>query len=272
MDTQVEVKNKTVELKDRITAHIEDLARMTDSARLSEAMVEYLEMIAKFHQYSPFNVWLILLQKPDATYVAGYNKWRQMDRWVRKGERGIPILAPILTTVINEDGKEEKELSGFLTVYVFDIQQTDGKALPEPPDWNSPEMDARLQERLMQLAASRGIKVKVQCLPNDVQGASLGGLVLLSPEAGTKTLLHELAHEILHQCEDAPKEKHIRELEAEAVAFVLGKHFNLDGLNSPNYIALHGASAAQITDHIDHIQTTATEIIRALEGDVVSPS
>jgi len=139
MDTQVEVKSKTVELKDKITAHIGDLARLTDSARLSEAMVDYLEMTAKFHQYSPFNVWLIMLHKPEATYVAGYNKWRQMDRWVRKGERGIPILAPIFTTVINEDGKEEKELTGFLTVYVFDISQTDGEPLPEQPDWKSPE-------------------------------------------------------------------------------------------------------------------------------------
>lgn len=268
MDTQVEVKSKTVELKDKITAHIEDLARLTDSARLSEAMVDYLEMTAKFHQYSPFNVWLILLQKPEATYVAGYNKWRQMDRWVRKGERGIPILAPIFATVINEDGKEEKELTGFLTVYVFDIQQTDGRPLPEQPDWKSPEMDARLQERLMQLAASRGIKVKVQCLPNDIQGASLGGLVLLSPEAGTKTLIHEIAHEILHQCEDAPKEKHIRELEAESVAFVVGRHFNLEGLESPNYIALHGATAELITAHIERIRTAAAQIITALETEI----
>src|SRR5574340_1164773 len=104
-------------------------------------------------------------------------------------------------------------------------------------------MDATLQERLMQLAANRGIKVKVQCLPNDVQGASLGGLVLLSLEAGTKTLIHEISHEILHQCDDVPKEKLIRELEAEAVAFVVGEYFGLEGLESPNYVALHGSTA-----------------------------
>lgn len=268
MDTQIEVRSKSSELKDRITAHIQELAQMTDLARMSERMTEYLEMTARFHQYSPFNVWLILLQKPEATYVAGYNKWRQMSRWVCKGERGIPILAPIFTTVINEEGNEEKELTGFLTVYVFDVTQTDGKPLPEQPDWKSPEMDARLQKRLMQLAANRGIKVKVQCLPNDVQGASLGGLVLLSPEAGTKTLIHEIAHEILHQCEDAPKEKRIRELEAESVAFVVGRHFNLEGLESPNYVALHGATAELITEHIERIRTAAAQILTALETEI----
>jgi len=92
-------------------------------------------------------------------------------------------------------------------------------------------------------------------------------MILLSPFAGTKTLIHEVAHEILHQCEDAPKEKHIRELEAESVAFVVGRHFILVGLESPNYIALHGANAEMITAHIERIRTATAQIITALDPE-----
>jgi len=266
METQIEVKSKSSELKDKITAHIEELAKATDAARLSEQMVEYLEMAAKFHQYSAFNIWLILMARPDATCVAGFHRWKEMRRWVLKGEKGIPILAPVFTKTINDEGVEEQELAGFITVYVFDIQQTDGKPLPEPPDWTSPEMDAVLQERLIQFANSRGIKVKTQSLPNKTQGVSLGGLILLSPFAGTKTLIHELAHELLHQREDAPKEKPIRELEAEAIAFVTGKHFRLNELSSPNYLALHGATGEMLMAHIERVRATGMEIITAIEA------
>ena len=262
MDTQVEVKSKAVELKDRITAHIEELAQLTDSARLSEAMVAYLEMTAKFHQYSPFNVWLILMQKPEATSVAGFHKWKEMGRWVRKGERGIPILAPIFTKTVNEK-EEEDILSGFLPVYVFDIQQTDGKPLPEPPKWTSPEKNAEIQQKLIQFATEKEIRVKEQSLPNNTQGVSLGGLILLAPYAGTKTLIHELAHELLHRREDAPNEKALRELEAEAVAYVVGKHFGLEGMTSPNYLALHKVDAHMLMAHLERVRDTSLELINA---------
>ena len=227
-----------------------------------------MEMCARFHKYSPHNVWLILIACPHATLVAGFKKWRTIDRFVCKGEKGIPILAPVLVTKKNEDGEEEKELVCFKVVYVFDVSQTEGEPLPEPPDWKSPEKNVLLTERLLCFAQSKGISVQVKELHGDIQGASVGGTILVSPSAGTKTLLHEIAHELMHQDDNHSNEKTIRELEAESVAYVVGKHFGLEGLASPNYVALHGADAEMILAHLERIRNIASEIIQTLDAEL----
>ena len=255
------------DLREQITEHIRELAEATDAARMSAEMLRYLEVCSRFHHYSPFNIWLILSAMPEATRVAGFKKWRGLKRYVRKGEKGIPILAPIFAPVEVEEGQEEEKLVGFKTVYVFDVSQTDGEPLPEPPDWKSPEQNAELTHRLQAYAQSKGIEVVVKELTGNIQGASMGGVIFLAPQAGTKTLVHEIAHEILHHVENAPTDKRIQELEAEAVAYVVGKHFGLEGLSSPNYVALHGADAEMIMGHMERIRSTSTEIIRAIEGD-----
>ena len=255
------------DLSTRITKHIQELAQATDAARISEVMLEYLDMCARFHKYSPQNVWLIMMSRHDASWVAGFHKWRSMGRYVKKGEQGIPILAPIFATIINDDGEEEETLVGFKVVYVFDLNQTDGKSLPEPPSWKSSEQNAILTERLIQFANKKGITVKIKELVGDIQGVSKGGLILLAPDAGTKTMLHEIAHELLHQGDDATLDRTIRELEAESVAYVVSKHFGLEDLESPNYIALHGVDAKMILNYMDRIRNAAVEIINALEGE-----
>lgn len=266
MDTQIQTNNSAVDLKSRITQHIQELAQATDAARISEEMQRYLDMCSKFHQYSPFNVWLILMEKPTASMVAGFHKWITMKRYVRKGEHGIAILAPVLIPDVNENGEQAEKLVGFKTVFVFDISQTDGEPLPEPPDWKSPEQNAILTKRLLDFAASKGIIVNVKQLPGEMQGVSLGGTIILSPQAGTKTLIHEIAHEILHHKQGELTSQSIRELEAESVAYVVGKHFGLDGLSSPNYVALYDVTADMILGHMERIRNTATEVICAIEG------
>jgi len=265
MDTQIQTTNSATDLKSRITEHIQELAQATDAARVSEEMQRYLDMSAKFHQYSPFNIWLILMEKPTATVVAGFHKWISMKRFVRKGEHGIAILAPIFAPGINEDGEQIEKLVGFKTVYVFDISQTEGQPLPEPPNWKSTEQNALLRERLLEFAANKGIVVNVKQLPGETQGVSLGGTIILSPQAGTKTLIHEIAHELLHHKQHEVTSQTIRELEAEAVAYVVGKHFGLDGLSSPNYVALYDVTAEMIFGHMERIRDIATAIIRGLE-------
>jgi hypothetical protein len=158
-------------------------------------------------------------------------------------------------------------LVGFKTVFVFDISQTDGEPLPEPPDWKSPEQNAILTERLMDFTESRGILVQVKELQGETQGVSMGGTIILCPKAGTKTLIHEIAHELLHHKEGIIISPTERELEAEAVSYVVGKHFGLDGLASPNYVALHGANAEMIMEHLERIRNIAKEIIQALENN-----
>jgi hypothetical protein len=207
------------------------------------------------------------MEKPDATMVAGFHKWISMKRFVRKGERGIAILAPVLVPEVNEDGIQVEKLVGFKAVYVFDISQTDGEPLPEPPNWKSHVQNARLTKRLMDFAESRGILVQVNKLQGETQGVSMGGTIIISPNAGTKTLIHEIAHELLHHKETKLMLHSERELEAEAVSYIVGKHFGLEGLSSPNYVALHGATAEMIMEHLERIRYIAKEIIQALENN-----
>jgi hypothetical protein len=206
--------NSAQELSEKITNHIQELAKATDDARMSKAMLDYLDMCAKFHKYSLHNVWLILMAKPDATMVAGFHMWKSLGRYILKGKKGMPILAPIFVKQEKEVGEDNEKLVGFKVVYVFDISQTDGEPLPEPPGWKSPEQNVVLTERLIKFAESNGIKVAIKELAGEIQGVSRGGAVLISPLAGTNTLIHEIANELIHQG-DRPLDKTILELEAE---------------------------------------------------------
>src|SRR4030042_1229838 len=86
--------------------------------------------------------------------------------------------------------------------------------------------------------STRLLTKKVKSIGRDIQGVSLGGKILLDLEAGTKTLIHEIAHEMLHHVEGVLTSSTIRQLEAESVAYVVAKHFGMNGLSSPNYNAL----------------------------------
>jgi len=248
-----------------IKEHLEDLAKATDQARVSEEMVHYLEFCAKFgHQYSASNVWLILLACPDATHVAGFNAWKKIGRYVKRGEKGIAILAPTFYRENPDDEESPKILRGFRVVHVFDFAQTDGQPLPEPPNWKSPEKNLELQMKLFDFAEQNGIQVTIKELEGETQGISTGGSIVLSPEAGTKTLIHEITHELLHQVENTQLSIAEKELEAESVAYVVCKHFGLNRLKSPNYIALHGASTKELVLQMDRITNTANAIISAI--------
>lgn len=265
MDTTHSPRFSANDLSSKVTSHIEELAQATDAALLSEEMTRYLDTFANFHQYSPHNVWLILMARPSASAVAGYHRWRELNRYVCKGEHGIPILAPMFKKETNGHGEEEQSLIGFKVVYVFDLSQTEGEPLPDPPNWKSPEKNEELQGRLTIFAESKGISVTVKSLACEIQGVSKGGLIELDPSAGTKTLIHEIAHELMHKNGHIALQRSVKELEAEAVAYVVGKHLGLDGLSSPSYIALHGADSEMILGHMERIRTTATEIIKAVE-------
>lgn len=99
----------------------------------SEALTNYLAAVAKFHRYSFQNILLIAGQYPQATRVAGFHTWRSLDRFVKKGEKGLMILAPLVRKVESADAcstEKESRIFGFRAVYVFDVSQTDGAPLP----------------------------------------------------------------------------------------------------------------------------------------------
>jgi len=254
---------KAQDLKGTLTEYVKELAEATDAAKLTEVMQNYLEMCAKLHKYSPQNMLLIFTAKPDATMVAGYTKWPSMGRYVRKGEKGIPILAPLI--VKQKDKVDEKALIGFKVVYVFDQSQTEGEDIPEPA-WKSLGQDKVLADKLVKFAEDNSITVQFKELPGDLQGYSAGGVIVISQNAGTKTIIHEIAHELMHkQGMDRPTTKTLVELEAEGVAYVVGRHFGLADLESPNYVALHGATSEMIMEHMENIHAAATKIISAIE-------
>jgi hypothetical protein len=257
----------SAQLTAKIESYVEELAALTDQARIADAMRAYLDTCARFHTYSWHNTLLILLARPTAQQVAGYRTWQQLKRQVRKGERGIPILAPMFIR-LEKDNPESKTLVRFKVVHVFDLAQTEGDPLPAPPDWTSPERNELLTQRLLAFAASLGITVTVKRLAGSTQGASTGGTILLSPEAGTKTLVHELAHELLHQGQQAesPMSREAKEAEAEAVAYVVGRHFGLESLGSPNYLALWHADSKVLKAQLERIVGCSRQIITALEG------
>jgi hypothetical protein len=258
--------NAPAELNKKITSYIEDLAQETDEARISEVMQKYLNFCASFHNYSLFNQLLIFLTRSNATLVAGYRDWTKKRRYVKKGEKGIPILAPILIKMKNEKGDEITQVVNFKTVYVFDIAQTDGEPLPESPEWISPEKYPELETMLIDYASSLHINVNIEDMSaTGAQGCSSGGQITLDTLAGTKTLIHEIAHELLHHTKEARQKSRAEiELEAEAIAYVVARALEIENLKSPNYLAIWDADGAKIMDRLDIIRTTANQILTAI--------
>jgi len=262
MNTQI----TSTDLQQKIQGYLETLALETDQARKSEEMQKYLNFVAKFHNYSPSNIFLIMLAKPDATMVAGFQAWKKMGRYVKKGEHGIPIFAPMIHKEDPDRDDSPKVLHGFRVVYVYDVSQTDGEPLPPVPDWKSPEKNAELNEKLILFAENKGIKVSFKELPGETQGMSKGGAIEISPYAGTKTLIHEIAHELMHQSKILFESRESKEIEAEAVAYTVASYFGINKLRCSNYLALFGAKKNDLFLSLQRIQMTVTEIINGIDG------
>ena len=264
MSSQKE-KPSVHKLKKKIEKTLIQLSEETDEAKVSQQMIDFFNFSSQFHQYSANNLWLIYCQKPDATRVMGFNAWKKVGRWVCGGKGcGIAIFAPHAYKEIDEAGKEVKR-TGFHVTYVYDVSDTEGQPLPEPPNWKSPQKQKDLEEELIKFAESKNIKVEITPLTGETQGVSLGGVIRISPKAGTKTFVHEIAHELMHQgAARAFLEGKTLELEAEATAYVVAKHFGIENLNSPNYIALHHNSGEDILSHMTRIRDVSHEIISAI--------
>lgn len=257
------------QVKKFVEQGIENLTTALEAGK-SDTLIAYLKTVAKFHQYSFRNCMLISMQRPDATRIAGFRTWKKLNRFVKKGEKGIVIIAPI---VIKKDDKKCQDNNDSQTVYfkathVFDISQTDGDPLPEPSSvLGNPKGHLK---RLKDFAQSRCIEIEYSYGLGAAYGASLGGKILLSPglsPAGEfTTLSHEIAHELLHKCDkDLRPSKKVREAEAEAVSFVACQAIGLDtNTASSDYIQLYRGDKDTLLESFDRIQQTALEIIRAL--------
>jgi len=259
-----QARKKTVEALDQLAAALD--------AGQSDGLTRYLATMAKFHRYSFGNILLIASQKPDATHVAGHRAWMDLDRHVKKGERGIAIIAPLVfrkavADVVSSDEDGETTLR-FRAVHVFDISQTEGEPLPEfAAVSGNPE---GFFDGLKRLVSSHGIDFGYSATLGSAEGASFGGRILLreglSPAHGFSVLTHELAHELMHKKEERRTlSKTVRETEAEAVAFVVSHAIGLETNSAGvDYIHLYQGTTDTLSASLDRIQRTATLIIQGI--------
>jgi len=262
-----------------ITANIKLLIEQLDAGH-SEALTNYLTAMSRFHQYSFGNVLEIVRQMPTATRVAGFWTWKNLGRSVNAGAKGIRILAPIVGVRRKRDTEAEKHITrqnermllGFRNAYVFDISQTNGVDLPEME--NVAGDPGQNIERLTAFLNSKGIAVSYSEKIAPALGMSYGGRIVLLPgqsKAETfSTLVHEAGHEFLHRSgRRTSTTKTVRETEAEAVAFVVGKAVGLvNGSASADYIQLYKGNASVLAESLEVIQQTASVILAALEPPI----
>ncbi len=262
--------------KEIIAANVKTLIEQLEAGN-SDALTAYLNAMSRFHNYSFGNILEIARQRPDATRVAGMYAWNQLGRRVKKGEKSIRILAPIIGFRRKADAEAEKDITkqntrallGFRSASVFDVSQTDGADLPDLHDMSGDVGEHH--DRLVSLITRQGIKLVFSEKIRPALGMSYGGRIDILPgqtEAGEfSTLVHELAHEMLHKAERrTATTKVVRETEAEAIAFVIGKAIGLEtGSASSDYIHLYHGNASLLAESLEVIQQTSAVILAALQ-------
>ena len=288
------------EITDRIEAGIRDIFESGDM----EKYRNYLRTMSRFHNYSLNNQALIHLQRPDATFVAGYNRWRdKFSRHVLRGEKGITIIAPTpykkkieqekldpdtKLPILDADGKvitEEKEIEipMFRPVKVFDYAQTDGKPLPErvaSPVANLTGSVENYEAFMEALRRSSPVPVEFKPLSAEMDG-------YFSPKSQSITLregmsevqtvsaaVHEIAHAKLHNyglqqaAERRHKSRNTEEVEAESISYMVCAYFGIEtGANSFGYVATWSKNAElpEFRASLDTIGKTANGIITDVE-------
>jgi antirestriction protein ArdC len=262
--------------KEMIAANVKELIAQLEAGR-SDALTAYLDAMSRFHNYSFGNVLEIARQRPTATRVAGMYAWNQLGRRVKKGEKGIRILAPIIGIRRKKDEEAEKDITkqntavlvGFRNAYVFDVEQTDGTELPEMEHAYGDVGENH--DRLLVFIERHGIELVFTEKIAPALGVSYGGRIAILPGQSKaeefSTLVHELAHELLHKAERrTTTTKVVKETEAEAVAFVVGKAVGLTmGNASASYIQLYHGNASLLAESLEVVQQTAAVILAALE-------
>lgn len=246
------------------------------AAGKSEELTKYLATMSTFHNYSFGNCMLIARQRPDATQVAGFQAWKKHDRMVRKGEKGICILAPLVGKKEDDDGNEVTGVFGYKVVHVFDVSQTEGEDMPDISRVSGDPGEKLL--KLTLVTKSFDITLSFEDDLGGADGVSRGGSIVLqsglSAAETFNTLAHEMAHELMHRGEErASLSKSVKELEAESVAFVVSKAAGLEGAlkQSSDYIQCHQGDAEQLSKSLLRIQKTASLILTELESVSLEP-
>ena len=286
-------KQKVQEITEKLEQGIKELFE-------SEKYKTYLNTMSKFHNYSFNNTMLIAMQKPDATLVAGFKAWQKnFDRHVKKGEKGIRILAPAPYKIkeerdkidpvtqellLDKDGNPQKEeveitIPAFRAVSVFDVAQTDGKPIPELAAKELLSDVEGYQDMIRAVEAISPVPIELEEIAGDSKGyydreaKRIAVQENMSESQTLKTMIHEVAHSKLHskeveQDEQMRKDRNTKEVEAESIAYTVCQHFGVDTSDySFGYIAgwSSGRDTKELRSSMDTIRRTASELITGIE-------
>lgn len=284
-------KEKVKEITDKLEQGIKDLFN-------SDRYKEYLSAMSKFHNYSFRNTILILMQKPDASYIAGFNTWKNdFKRAVRKGEKGIKILAPAPykkeieetahdkngNPILNADGSNRTTtktitVPAFKITTVFDLSQTDGKEIPTIANQLTGNVED-YEKFFKALKAISPVPIELEKIDRAANGyyhlteKRIAVRNDLSEMQTIKTTIHEIAHAKLHALpekeeneviEDDRPDNRTREVQAESIAYTVCQHFGIDTSDySFGYVAgwSSGKETEELKASLEVIRTTADEMI-----------
>ena len=296
----VDRKQQMKEITERLEQGVKDIFT-------SEMYTTYLRTMAKFHNYSFNNTLLIAMQRPDATLVAGFNAWKnKFNRYVKKGEKGIQIIAPAPIkeveerekidkdtglAVLNENGEPEMErveyvVPRFRLTTVFDISQTDGEPIPS---LEVNELTASVKDYALLTAAIEQVS-PVPMRFDEIEGDAKGYYsdadkeiciqVGMGESQTIKTMIHEVAHAMLHNSDfmkqrGEEKDRLTKETEAESIAFTVCSVLGIDTSDySFPYVAswASGKEMKELKDSMDTIRLTAADFLEKLEAAVAERS
>lgn len=291
-DNQTE-KQKVQELTDKLERGLTELFN-------SDSYKNYLSTMSKFHNYSFNNTLLIAMQKPEASLVAGYKAWQKnFERHVNKGEKAIRILAPAPYKIkeerdkidpvtqeimLDRDGNPQKEeveitIPAFRAVSVFDVSQTDGKPIPQLEAKELLSDVEGYQDMIHAVEAVSPVPIEMEEIAGESKGyfdreaRRIAVQENMSESQTLKTMIHEVAHSMLHnkeveQDEQARKDRNTKEVEAESIAYTVCQHFGVDTSEySFGYIAgwSSGRDTKELKSSMDTIRRTASELITGIE-------
>lgn len=296
----VDRKQQMKEITERLEQGVKDIFT-------SEMYTTYLRTMAKFHNYSFNNTLLIAMQRPDATLVAGFNAWKnKFNRYVKKGEKGIQIIAPAPIkeveerekidkdtglAVLNENGEPEMErveyvVPRFRVTTVFDVSQTAGEPIPS---LEVNELTASIKDYALLTAAIEQVS-PVPMRFDEIEGDAKGYYsdadkeiciqVGMGESQTIKTMIHEVAHAMLHNSDlmkqrGEEKDRLTKETEAESIAFTVCSALGIDTSDySFPYVAswASGKEMKELKDSMDTIRLTAADFLEKLEAAVAERS